>query len=735
MRALPDRHTSRRSATQDRPRREAELARASARLETALGTMSQGLCMFNAKERLLFLNRQFAEIYGLPPELLRPGISLRRLIELRVAADNYSGHTAEELYADAHARVHAGQAENYLHRLKDGRVISILFQPMPQGGWVATHEDITALIQREEELRVQNMRFETALANMSQGLAMFDRDGRLIVCNARYGQIYLLPPELTRPGTSLHDVLHHRASNRTYALPEADSHVASRLAIAAAGAPSDDVLELADGRFIAVSHRPMADGGFVATHEDVTERVRADRRLAHLARHDTLTDLPNRLLFRETMEQLFEKGRSDGRLAVLCLDLDRFKGVNDTLGHPTGDALLKAVAQRLAENIRGGDVVARFGGDEFALLQRQPRNIEHTARLAQRLIDALSCPYEIDNHRIVIGASIGIALYPTHGRDPDALLKHADLALYVAKSDGRNTFRFFEPEMDRRAQARRTLELDLRAALPAEQMELHFQPILDLGSGCITSCEALIRWRHPLRGLVPPMEFIPLAEEIGLILPIGDWVLQQACAAAAGWSEHIGVAVNLSAEQFRRGDVERSVVAALDASALAPTRLELEITESVLLHGSAENIAVLHRLRALGIRISIDDFGTGHSSLSYLRSFPFDKIKIDRSFVRHFGESADCTAIVRAVTGIARSLGVVTTAEGVETREQLERLQREGCTQVQGYFISYPVTAGELVSRLSQRGIACPVGDRWRADAGQHDRGREPAAASVQLAV
>ncbi|MGH7155101.1 MAG: putative bifunctional diguanylate cyclase/phosphodiesterase [Acetobacteraceae bacterium] len=676
--------------------REAALLRANALLQTALDTMSQGLCLFDEQETLLFINRAFLDLYHLAPARVPPGISLSHLLELRVEAGNYAGRSAEELYADAHARICAGEVQSYQQRLRDGRIVSIFFRPIPGVGYVATHQDITPLKQREEELGIQNMRFETALANMSQGLVMFDRDSELIVCNPRYGEIYQLPPELTRPGTPLSAILHYRTTNTTYALPDADSHIANRLAIVAARRPSDSVLELADGRSIAVAHRPMPDGGFVATFEDVTERIRADRQIAHIARHDPLTDLPNRLMFREQIEAILTRGRDTLRMAVLCLDLDRFKAVNDTLGHPLGDALLREVAERLRDNVREEDCVARFGGDEFALLHAVTGNVELSARLARRVIDAVSRPYEIDGHRIVIGASIGIALYPDHGREPDQLLKNADLALYAAKADGRNTFRFFEREMDRQAQARRALELDLRAALALGQMELHFQPIVSLATCEIASCEALIRWHHPTRGLVPPMEFIPLAEEIGLIVQLGEWVLHRACAVAAAWPDGIAVAVNLSAVQFKRGDLVATVSAALDLSGLPASRLELEITESVLLQGSVENLAILHRLRALGIRISMDDFGTGHSSLSYLRSFPFDKIKIDRSFVRHFGESADCTAIVHAVTGLARNLGIITTAEGVETREQFDRLQREGCTEVQGFYIGHPVPAEQL---------------------------------------
>ena len=392
-------------------------------------------------------------------------------------------------------------------------------------------------------------------------------------------------------------------------------------------------------------------------------------------------------------------------MAVLCLDLDRFKPVNDTLGHPVGDALLRAVAARLLACVREGDTAARLGGDEFAVLQAGAGQPEAAGALARRLVEALSAPYEVLGHQVVVGASVGVALAPGDGRDPDELLKRADMALYRAKADGRGTFRSFEPGMDARLQARRLLELDLRKALAAGELELHYQPLVDLRTGAVSALEALLRWRHPARGLVPPGEFVPLAEEIGLIVPVGGWVLRRACADAAGWPGGVRVAVNLSAAQFRGRELVAAVVGALAAAGLAPARLELEITETVLLRDGEATLATLRELRALGVRIAMDDFGTGYSSLGYLRSFPFDKIKIDRCFVRDLGASADCEAIVRAVTGLGGSLGIATTAEGVETEEQLERLRAEGCDEAQGFHLGRPMPAAD-VRALLDRGDA-----------------------------
>jgi diguanylate cyclase (GGDEF)-like protein/PAS domain S-box-containing protein len=430
---------------------------------------------------------------------------------------------------------------------------------------------------------------------------------------------------------------------------------------------------------------------------DVTERKQAEARIAYMAHHDALTDLPNRVLFNDRLDELLARVRRSGEnLAVHCLDLDHFKGVNDTLGHPIGDELLKTVAQRLRQCLRDSDLVARLGGDEFAVVQWPVASPNEASTMATTLIDVVSKPYEVHGHEFVVGASIGIALAPHDGEAADVLLRNADMALYRAKAEGRGTAHFFEPEMDRRIQARRVLELDLRKAFANGELELYYQPQINLTTNAVSGFEALLRWRHPERGMVPPMEFIPLAEEIGLIVPLGEWVLRTACAEAVRWPGDFKIAVNLSPAQFRSRGVVKAVLTALAYSRLPAGRLELEITESVLLGETDANLATLHQLREIGVRISMDDFGTGYSSLSYLRCFPFDKIKIDRSFVSELAERPDCLAIIRAVAGLGLSLGIATTAEGIETREQLERVRAEGCTEVQGYLFSAPRPAAEL---------------------------------------
>jgi diguanylate cyclase (GGDEF)-like protein len=442
----------------------------------------------------------------------------------------------------------------------------------------------------------------------------------------------------------------------------------------------------------------MPGGGWVATYEDATERRRAEERIAFLAHHDALTGLPNRNLFRERAEQaVADLGRGKGS-AVLCLDLDRLKAVNDTLGHGAGDQLLRAVAGRLTACARDTDTVARLGGDEFAVVQAGVDDPEDAELLAERILQALAQPYDLDGHRVVVGASLGIALAPRDGAQGERLLRCADTALYRAKTDGRGVHRFFEPEMDTRLLARRTMELDLRRALGANELELLYQPLVNLRAGRVCGFEALLRWRHPERGMVSPAEFIPVAEETGLIIPIGAWALRRACLDASAWPEPVRVAVNVSPVQFRSPRLVEAVAEALSEADLPASRLELEITESVMLHDSAATMGTLRRLHDLGMLIAMDDFGTGYSSLGYLRSFPFDKIKIDQSFIQDLQKEGGAEAIVRAITGLGCSLGMRTTAEGVETEAQLSRLRFEGCTEAQGYLFGRPGPAAEVPS-------------------------------------
>jgi diguanylate cyclase (GGDEF)-like protein len=557
------------------------------------------------------------------------------------------------------------------------------------------------LIAREVELKQLNRRVDIALNNMTHGLCMFDAEHNLIVCNKTYVQMYALTPELSQPGTPLRVIDQYRGAIGNSALVNPEQ-VAAETAIATSEA-SSFTQELMDGRIVAVSQRPMQDGGWVAVHEDITERRRAEAKIAHLARHDMLTNLPNRVLFREQLETEFGRIQPGRGFAVHCLDLDHFKTVNDTLGHPIGDELLKLVAARLIAAVPSTDFIARIGGDEFAVVQTDVVKPEQCSLLALRIVEQISEPYDIDGRHIVIGTSIGIAIAPGDGTNPDVLLKNADMALYLAKGEGRGTHRFFEGEMDKRLQARHALEIDLRKAITSGEFELYYQPIIELQSGKVTCFEALLRWNHPERGMIPPLEFIPLAEETGLILPLGEWVLRTACQQASKWPKQIGVAVNLSATQFKGRNIVQIAVNALAMSGLAAERLDLEITESVLLQDEANTLTILHQLREIGVQISMDDFGTGYSSLAYLRNFPFDRIKIDRSFVRDMLVRKDCRAIVRAVVGLARSLGITTIIEGIETKEQLETAQADGCDLGQGYIFSKPMPEREVAAFLAKR--------------------------------
>jgi diguanylate cyclase (GGDEF)-like protein len=555
---------------------------------------------------------------------------------------------------------------------------------------------------READLHAQNMRFNAAVSNMSQGLVMFDGHSRLVICNSRYAEMYRLRPDEVRPGLTLRQLLERRAAAGTFT-GDPDQYLEALAATIEAGATTSQFVELDDGRTVAVVNVPMAGGGWVATHEDITERRRSEMQIAHMARHDALTDLPNRVLLRERLTEALIHVERGQRLAVLCLDLDHFKNVNDSLGHLVGDELLRAVAARLRGCVRETDTISRVGGDEFAIIQTDINDATDAERLALRLSEVIAEPYDLGGHMVVVGTSIGIAVAPVDGIDASELLKNGDMALYGAKADGRGVYRFFEPRMDARMKARRALELALRKALANDEFELYYQPAVTLDGETVQCCEALLRWNHPEHGLVMPADFIPIAEEIGLIVPIGEWVIRRACEDASTWPDDIRVAVNLSPTQLNNSLLFPTVLNALTAAQLPAHRLELEITEAVLMENTEANLRTLHGLRALGIRISMDDFGTGYSSLSYLRSFPFDKIKIDRCFISGLGDDNESAAIVQAVAGLAQQLSMTTTAEGVETQTQLDRVRELGCTDVQGHFYSPPVPAKELARMLAKR--------------------------------
>jgi diguanylate cyclase (GGDEF)-like protein len=678
------------------------------RLVAATEHMSHGLAMFDADERLIICNQLYLRMFCLSPEVAKPGISYHDILQ-------HGGHVGntlqdiDELYALRRGIISQGKPATYEETLSNGRIVKISHRPTAEGGWVAIYEDVTEKRHAEEEIKEQYRRFDAALENMSQGLLMFDADARLIVRNERVLEIYGVGAETFALGATNTEIFRRLAETGRYPGMDTEHEIEVIRAAMATGKTVPVLRELSDGRTISVCFRSMQGGGWVATLEDVTERRRAEARVTHMAHHDALTDLCNRTIFCEQLERALADCRRHRRpFAVHCVDLDRFKAVNDTLGHPIGDAVLKSVAERLRACIRAPhDMVARFGGDEFAILQTDLRQPSDAEALAMRVIETIGKPHYVDGNQISVGASVGIAIAPNDGLNPEQLLRVADLALYRAKREGRNAYRFFEAEMDARVRRRRALELDLRGALSREEFTLHYQPILDLASDGIVGFEALLRWRSEKRGLVQPAEFIAIAEESGLIAPIGDWVMREACATAAARSDTARIAVNVSAVQLQSPQFALSVTRALAASGLAPRRLELEITETTLLGESDAMLDSLRQLREIGVQVALDDFGAGYSSLSYLRRFPFDTIKIDRSFVQGM-ECRDTAAIVHAIIDLAARLRMSVTAEGVETEDQLKRLRMEGCNLAQGYLIGRPVEADEA---FAPRGVA-PYGRR-----------------------
>jgi diguanylate cyclase (GGDEF)-like protein len=551
----------------------------------------------------------------------------------------------------------------------------------------------------ELSLALEKRRLNTAVNNMTQGLLMYDSSARIIVCNQRYLEMYGLSSDVVKPGCSFRDLVAHRKETGSFK-GDVDEFCSTVLRNVSVGRVTNTILETTDGRSIQIVNKPLADGGWVATQEDITERRRADERIAHMAHYDALTDLPNRVLFHQELEQALKRVGRGEKLAVLYIDIDEFKSVNDTLGHSVGDDLLKGVADRLRGCLRETDLVARLGGDEFAIIQTALTQPSDATELVMRVYEAIRAPFECAGHLLTTDASIGIALAPEDGANLDQLLKSADLAMYGAKADGRRTYRFFKPGMDAHVRALRALELDLRQAITDEGFELHYQPLVNVRDNKVTGCEALLRWRHPTLGMISPAEFIPVAEDTGLINQLGEWVLNKACAEAATWPGDIKVAVNVSPVQFRSQAFALKVAAALAASGLAASRLELEITEAVLIRDDEAALAMLHQLREIGVRIALDDFGTGYSSLSYLQRFPFDKIKIDRSFIRGIAEPAGAAYIVQAVVNIAEARNMTTTAEGVETEQELQMLRDLGCTEMQGYLFSPALPVADIAELL-----------------------------------
>jgi diguanylate cyclase (GGDEF)-like protein len=686
------------AATDDLKSSNDSFERANHLLNTALENMAHGLCMFDRDQRLVVANDRFAKMYAICPDKTKPGTTLRAILEERVKV-GMAPENSEEYVRTRLREVASGVAYYKENQLRDGRVYSINHQPMPDGGWVSIHQDITehkaierALVESTAAFKNSNARFAAALQNMSQGLCMVDSAQNILVANERYRQIYDLPENLVQPGVPLSQIAEFRARSDDH-----DSKAASEAITARLNNPTD-IERLANGRVVLILRHAMADGGWLTTHEDITERWRHETRVSYLAHHDALTGLANRSALVEKIEDACARCRRwNEQFGILLIDLDRFKQVNDTFGHPAGDELLIQVAERLKGALRETDVLARLGGDEFAIVQSNPAaHADAAETLATRINALISEPFSIDGNIVSVGTSIGIALAPSHGTRSEDLLKMADLALYQAKDMGRNRYAIFEPALGQAALDKHRLDSELRQALERGEFEVYFQPIVDTKTLQICSAEALIRWHHPTKGLVTPDEFIPFAEETGLILRIGEWVIQKACEQAMQWPSFMNVAVNLSAVQLHSPNLLDYVMCALVDSGLPPERLELEVTETALIEYEAESLLLLRKLKNLGTTVVLDDFGTGYSSLSQLSMFPFDKIKIEKSFTRNMTTRADCAAIISAVLALARSLDIQTTAEGVETLDHLRILRAAGVSSVQGFLIQPPCPASEL---------------------------------------
>jgi diguanylate cyclase (GGDEF)-like protein/PAS domain S-box-containing protein len=658
------------------------------RLDTALNNMTQGLVLYDASARIILCNQRYIDMYGLSTEVVKPGCHFFDLIRHRQETGSFDGDV-DQFCSNILRNVTLGKVTHTIMESADGRSFQIVNKPLAQGGWVATIEDVSERRNLEQE-RDRNYAFlRQIIDHIPTQITVKDvRDHRYVLAN-RVAE--------TQFGMSRDDIVGKTAFDL---FPKAVAEIFA--------AEDERALQSADGLFLdehlwqsqTRGHRYITSRRIgipdhtgetryiVNVVDDVTERRRANEKIAHLAHYDALTDLPNRVLFREQIERELQRARRGEQFALLYIDVDEFKGINDSLGHHVGDELLKAVAARIRGCIRETDLIARLGGDEFAVIQTAVRDTSDVVEFTTRLHEAIRQPFECLGHHLSTDASIGIALAPKDGTDLDQLVKNADLAMYAAKASGRRTYRFFEPAMDASAKARLTLEQDLRHALADGGFEIHYQPLVDLGNNEVSGCEALLRWRHPQRGMISPAEFIPVAEDTGLIVEIGEWVLRTACAEAVTWPAHIRIAVNVSPVQLKCQTLALTIASALAASGLAASRLELEITEAVLIRDDETALAILHQLRAIGVRIALDDFGTGYSSLSYLKRFPFDKIKIDRCFVSDVAEIDGSSAIVQAVVNIAAARNMTTTAEGVETPEQKEMLRNLGCTQMQGYLFS-----------------------------------------------
>jgi diguanylate cyclase (GGDEF)-like protein/PAS domain S-box-containing protein len=659
------------------------------RREVALDNMVQGLCLFDGQHRLVVWNRQYQDMYKIDDAVIRRGATLAELLASRKTAGTLLVDP-KQYEIDLKATIARGQAFTHEVETDNGHIISVVNSPTAEGGWVATHEDVTERRRAEHELDRTRAFLDTIIENVPSPIIVKGVPNFEYLLINRAAEKYLGIDRAEMLGKSTAEVM--PAANA--AVIEAEDH---RMLATSEACYLDEHTVQTPGngtRIVTASRLPVKDAAgkpqyLITVIRDLTERKRHEQRIAHLAHHDPLTDLPNRAAFNKCIEAIVEMATaSKESFAVFSIDLDRFKAINDDYGHSTGDAVLTEVARRL-ETAGQGAFVARVGGDEFAIITPVGPQPSSAEALAARLATAFDGDISTGGHSLHAGLTIGVGVFPQDGADAATLVANADAALSRAKSEARGSIRFFEMAMDVQLREKRALQQDLRKAVENEELELHYQPQASI-DGAITGFEALLRWHHPVRGLVPPCDFIPLAEESGIIGALGEWVLRTACLEAASWPKPINIAVNLSPVQFQHGDLPNLVHQVLLETGLSPARLELEITEGVLIGDFTRAVAVLRRLKNLGVRIAMDDFGTGYSSLSYLQSFPFDSIKIDRTFIANLAHSQQSRTIVRAVIALSRGLNVPVLAEGVETQEQLDFLTAEKCVAVQGYLIGRP---------------------------------------------
>jgi diguanylate cyclase (GGDEF)-like protein/PAS domain S-box-containing protein len=665
-------------------------------VDTALNNMTQGLVLYDASARIVTFNQRYIDMYNLSTDVVKPGLHYYDLIQHRKDTGSYDGDV--RAFCDPIMRnISQGKANSTIMETPHGGAHLVINKPLAAGGWVATIEDITERRKLEQERDRNHAFLREIIDHIPTQITVKDAINRryVLVNSVAEEQFGLLREEIV--GKTPFDLFKKTLAEQIIADDDRALESTETLFIDEHRWDSRTLgARFVTSRRLAIRDHAGMPRYLINVVEDVTERRQANEKIAHLAHYDALTDLPNRVLFREQIERELARAGEGEQFALLYIDIDEFKGINDSLGHHVGDELLKTVASRIRDCIKGDDLIARLGGDEFAVIQTAVGSVADVEAFVARVYDAIRRPCECLGHQLSTDASIGIAMAPRDGTDLDQLIKNADLAMYAAKSSGRRVHRFFEAAMDASAKARLAMEQDLRQALVDGGFEIHYQPLVGLAKGEVTACEALLRWRHPDRGMVSPAEFIPVAEDTGLINELGDWVLRTACAEAATWPDDIRLAVNVSPVQLKCQTLALRIAGALATSGLKPSRLELEITEAVLIRDDEAALAILHQLRAIGVRIALDDFGTGYSSLSYLKRFPFDKIKIDRCFVSDITEADGSSSIVQAVVNIAGALNMTTAAEGVETEAQRALLCKLGCTEMQGYLFSAAKPGAEV---------------------------------------